>query len=176
MPKEYLTEPWLAVPAFVLANAALGFGLASLSKRDPGAGVPLFIGFALLAASVVALHASLLSMTDAATIAGASLLGIAAVALFRKADVGGAMPGAAVFLTGLMFAGYHYRSEMKPVPWTAFALAAGAPLAAFVALVPPGSRLKGWKLRAVQLALVIPLAAAAAYIAVDAAPYEKEDW
>jgi hypothetical protein len=159
LPAEYLKVPWWAVPAFVLATSAAGPGLAHLSRRDPGAGVPLLAALALFAAAAVLIHAGSAQLMDAATVAGAALLGVAAVALVAKVDAGGALPAAGVFLTGLLVAGFH--ETYGEVPASSFALPAVAPLAAAAVLIPPLSRLTGWRLRLVQFTLVlVPLAVA----------------
>jgi hypothetical protein len=89
-----------------------------------------------------------------------------AVALYFKADVGGAMPGAAVCLSGVALIGYH--DTYSEVPWPAFALPAVAPLALLAVLCPPLWRLTGRRLRLVQLAMILAPLAAAVWLAARA--------
>lgn len=173
VPAEYVTGRWWAVPAFVLLNAAVGFGLAALSRRDPGAGVPVFAAVALFAASGVLIHAHSARLMESATIAGAALFGIAAVALFGKADAGAAMPAVAVFLSGLLLIG-HYETYSE-VPAVSFALPAVAPLAAAAVLVPPLTRLGGLRLRLLQFTLVLVPLAVALWRAEAAEPMDFEN-
>lgn len=176
LPKD---APWWAAPAFVLLTTAVGFGLADLSRRCPGAAVPASLGVSLFAAGTVAVHAPYLTAADTATLAGAALFGIAAVALFFKADAGGALPGAAVLLTGVAVLAYDYRNtDGKVVPWGSFALAAAAPTAAVVLLLPPLRRKGGTWPGLIAFALVAAAAATAVGIAATYAPYEvsKDEW
>src|SRR5207248_2923235 len=168
MPKD---APWWGVPAFVLLTTAIGFGLADLSRRVPGAAVPACLGIALFAAGTVAVHAPYVSAADIAMIAGAALFGIAAVALVFKVDAGGALPGAAVLLTGVTLLAYDYRNtDGKVVPWGSFALAAVAPLAAAVLLVPPLRGMAGARPKLIALAPVAAAGAAAVGVAATCAP------
>ena len=179
VPKDALTSPWWAVPAFVLLTTAVGFGLADLARRFPGAVAPACLGISLFAAGTVAVHAPYASAGEIATLGGAALFGVAVVALIAKTDPGGAMPGAAVLLTGVATLAYDYRNtDGKVVPWASFALAAAAPLAAAVLLVPPLRRATGVWPRLVAVALVAAVAATAVGVAATYAPYEvkKDEW
>ena len=167
------TSPWWTVPAFVLLNAAVGFGLAALSRRDPGAGVPAVAALALVTAGSVLIHAHTARLMEAATIAGAALSGIAAVALATKADAGAALPAAAVFLTGVLVIGHH--ETYSEVPVKSFVLPAVAPLAAAAALVPPLTRLTGARLRLLQFTLLLIPLAAAVWLAEAAEPMDFDN-
>src|SRR4029078_1257528 len=82
LPKD---APWWAAPAFALVTTAVGFGLADLARRSPGAAVPAAPGIRPFAAGGVAIHAPYASAADVATLAGAALFGVAAVAAVGKA-------------------------------------------------------------------------------------------
>jgi hypothetical protein len=179
LPKEAFTTPWWALPAFVLLTTAVGFGLADLSRRVPGAAAPASLGIGLFAAGTVAVHAPYAGAADVATLGGAALFGVAVVALIGKADAGGALPGAAVLLTGVTLLAYDYRNtDGKVVPWASFALAAAAPLAAAVAYLPPLRKATGVWARLLPVALVAAVAAVAVGIAATYAPYDmpKQEW
>jgi hypothetical protein len=173
LPAAALKEPWWAVPAFVLLTAAVGAGLAHLSARDPGAGVPLLAAAALFTAGGVVLHAHSGKLLDVTTVAGSALLGVAAAAGLSRTDAGGAMPGAAAFLTGTLVVGFD--TTYSEVPARSFVLPAVAPLAALLVLLPPLRRLAGWRVRLVQAILIlVPLAAAVGF-AARAEPLDFEN-
>jgi hypothetical protein len=179
VPKDALTEPWWAVPAFALLTTAVGFGLADLSRRLPGAAVPACLGIGLFAVGTVAVHAPYASAAEIATLAGAAMFGIAVVALVGKVDAGGAMPGAAVVLTGVAVLAYDYRNtDGNVVPWWSFALATAAPLAAAAFLIPPLRQTGRVWVRLIPVVLAAILAVTAVGIAATYAPYEvaKDKW
>ncbi len=157
MPKDYLTTPLWAVPAFVLVTAALGFGLMRLSERRPGPLAPFVMAAALLTAGVVVIHAHSKSLLDVATLGGMCLLGIAAVVLVTNADAGLVLPGAAFLLTGVLLAG-HYETYSN-VPTKAFVIPAVAPLWALVGLIPAVDRQR-LRLVIVLLPVLVALAVA----------------
>lgn len=134
VPREFLTSPGWAVPAFVLLTAAVGFGLMRLSERRPGPLTPAVMAASLLAAGAVVIHAHSKSLLDVATFGGTCLLGVALVVLFTKGDASPVFPGAAFLLTGVSLAGYY--ETFSSVPTTAFVLPAVAPLLALVGLRP----------------------------------------
>ncbi len=171
-PGKYLKDPWWAVPGGVLLVSLAGFLPAVLSRRNPGAGVPLAMAFCLFAASGVAIHAHAALLMDLAVIAGSALFGLAAVSLFCRVDIGGAFPGAAIVLGGVLLSAYYDMDDECKVPYTSFLLPALAPLLLASAYIPPVNRLNGWKLRAVQFGCVLtPLA-----YAIWAATAEKLDF
>jgi hypothetical protein len=136
---KYFKTPWWGLPAFVLLPSAIGFGLMRLDEKRPGFAAPFVLGCALMAAGTVIIHAHSKSLLDVATLGGMCLLGIAAVVAFAPGETGPAMPGAALLLVGISFAGYHETSS--DVPDASFALPALAPLLSLVGLIPAVNRL-----------------------------------
>ncbi|QEL20862.1 hypothetical protein [Limnoglobus roseus] len=163
VPKDYLTTPTWAVPAFVLLAAAVGFGLMRLSERRPGPLTPFVMAAALMTAGAVVIHAHSKSLLDVATLGGMCLFGIAAVVLVTKGDAGPALPGAAFLLTGVLLAG-HYETFSK-VPTTAFVLPAVAPLLALVGLIPAVDRQQPWVRLVIVLLPVLAVLAVAGGLA-----------
>lgn len=142
MPKDYHTAPLWAVPAFALLTSLLGFGFLKLNEKQPGFVVPGLFAAALMTAGLVIVYAHSKSLMDVAMLGAMSLVGLAAVALFTKADVGAVFPGVAILLTGALFAGYH--ETYSDVPSKAFWLPAIAPLLALVGLIPWVQRQRPW--------------------------------
>lgn len=166
LPRQYHLEPLWMLPAFVLTITAVGFGLGYASLKDPGAIMPAVAALALYALSAVCIHASSARLMDMAVIAGSTLAGMALVAGLAKADTAAAMPAVAVLLVGIAFTAQY--ESYSNVRWGSFALAAVAPLLVLVSLVPPVAHLTGWKLRAVQVVLVlIPASVAVAFAVLD---------
>ncbi|HEY2786097.1 MAG TPA: hypothetical protein VGJ05_14105 [Fimbriiglobus sp.] len=171
-PGKYLQDPWWAVPSGAMLVSLVGFIPAVLSRRNPGACIPFAISACLFAAGGVALFAHSALLMDLAVLSGSAFFGLAAVCLFCRVDVSGALPGAAVVLGGVLLSAYYDMDEECKVPASSFLLVAGAPLLLAVAYLPIVNRLGGWKLRTVQLVCVCaPLA-----YALWAATAEKVDF
>jgi len=134
IPGPSLIEPMGLVPAFVGLTAIVAYGSARLSELRPGALVPLVLAMSLGAAGAVVIHAHSKSVMDIAVIGSMAFFGFAAVAFFTRWDYGAAMPGAAILLAGVLFAGYHETESL--VPKVAFLLPALAPVVALVGLIP----------------------------------------
>ncbi len=143
VPKDYHAEPLWAVPAFALLSSLLGYGFIKLNEKQPGFVVPALMASALMTAGLIVIHAYSKSLMDVAMLGAMGLFGLAAAALFTKADVGAVYPGGAILLTGTLFAGYH--ETFSEVPAKAFWLPAAAPLLALVGLIPWVQRLKPWQ-------------------------------
>jgi hypothetical protein len=167
LPAPIRDAHWWALPAFVWLNLALWGGLGHLSRRDPGGGPAVGLALAFLGVAAVAAHAASLSMIDLATAAAFALLGVALAAWWRKVDVAGAVPAAAILLPAILLTTYQGERavlailmEGDPegaappfVPWDAYALLAVSPLAMALTLLPPLNRLQGRWLRVVQIGL-----------------------
>jgi len=134
IPASSLTEPVWLVPSFVFLAGLIAHGMLRLSEVRPGALVPLVMAMSLGAAGTVIIHAHSKSVMDIAVVGGVCFVGIASVAIFTKADCGAAMPGAALLLVGVLYAGYHETESL--VPKAAFVLPAFAPVVALVGLIP----------------------------------------
>jgi len=131
------TYPWIPY-AFGAAMLALWGVLEQLAADSPGPAAPLAGAMAAATAAAVLEQASFGSMTDVATFAFGTLLGIALAAWLRPADVGGAMPAVAVLLPAVLLAGrFDTGSE---VPDVCFLCAGLAPLALVLLLIPPFKR------------------------------------
>jgi hypothetical protein len=139
--------------------------LEGLARRGPGGWSALLPAVAFGAAAVVLLHAHTAKLTDVATLAGASLAGLAAGAWQRQSDAGGMAPGVAVLLPGVLLVGQQ-GTVSETLPASAFAVAALAPLAASVLLLPGASRLTGWRRAAAGVLLVLVPAGMAVALAV----------
>jgi hypothetical protein len=174
---------WLLVPAdlreetawYVAAFAAAVFVewalLEHLCKRSPGGGIPLGLALTFFAAAAVLIHAHTALFTNVATFLGASLGGIA-VAARRRADAGGAAPGVAVLLPGLLLTGQ--TTTFSEVPLTSFLLVALAPLALLPTLVPPLGRWQGIRLKLLQFILILATLVVAVVLAMRAESLEFE--
>ncbi len=150
---------WLpAFTAVILAGWAL---LESLAARPPSGSIPLAMMLTALTATGVVLYADLPRAPEAATVLAGALGGLTLVAWWRRVDGGGAVPGVAVLLPGLLF--MVHRETYSNVPWVAFALAAGAPLILALTLLPPFRAWQGMRLHLLRFALLLaPLAVAGA--------------
>ncbi len=159
VPKDYQTVPMVAVPAFVLLTAIIGFGLMKLSQRQPGALAPLVLAACLMTAGTVIIYAHSKSLLDIATLGAMALFGIGAVVFFTRGEVAAVLPGGAILLTGTLFAAWHETESL--VPTTAFVLPCAAPLLAFVAFVPAVERWRPiWRWAAVWIPVTLILTAA----------------
>jgi hypothetical protein len=178
-PVEIRTETvWLA-PALAAVMLALWALLEPMAARPPGGSVPLVLALAAFTAAGVLIHAGSARLTDIAVVLSASLCAIALVAWLRGGDAGGAVPGAALLLPGLVLIGQ--QETFSEVHWLAFALPAFAPFALVLTLplrglkpaTTTGNRQGLW-LGALRLVLVLIPLVAALMIAMAAGPLEFE--
>jgi hypothetical protein len=172
LPEAVRTEAmWLpaALAAVILAEWAL---LEHLAARTPGGGVPLALALSAVVGAAVLIHAGTARLTDSMTVLAAVLVGVAAVAAWRRLDAGGAVPGAAVLLPGVLLMGQ--QETFSEVQWLAFALAAAAPLVLAVTLLPPFRSWQGTRLRLLRFALLLAPLAVAAGLTLQAGPLEFE--
>ena len=143
--KGYWSEPaitnhWpVAVFAAVVCSAGPGRG----RRRNRQAGQSIGLSFSLFGAGFVLAHAHSASLADALSIAGAGLFGIAVVAFAARVDVSGAIPGVALLLPAVLMIGKNV--TYSEVPWSAFIVAAGPPVAIGLMAIPPFSRLTRWR-------------------------------
>jgi hypothetical protein len=159
--------PWLPVAfaAVLMGGWAL---LEPLADRPPGGSVPMLLALSAFAAGGILIHASSKRLMDAETALGAALTGVAAVSCWRRADGGGAVPGAVVLLPGLLLMGQ--QETFTEIPWPVFAAPALAPFMLVVALVPPFRSWEGRRLHVLRLALVLVPLAVAVGLAMSIAP------
>jgi hypothetical protein len=151
-PAELRLIRWF-MPAFAAVIVAEWAVVEELCRRQPGGWTPLCLSVAFLGAAPVELYTHIASFTDMASIFAAAAGGVALVAWLLRMDAGGIAGGAAVLLPGLLLAGK--AESYSDVPWDSFVLAALAPLALTLALLPPVARLPRVAGRLVQLLLVI---------------------
>ncbi len=143
IPEGFFQGKVWAASGLLFLTALVGFGFAKLNEKRPGGLTPFLFGFALLTAGTVAIFSQApMTLLDLNTLGGFCLYGLAAVALFNKADVSSTYPGAAFLLTGSLLVA-HYDSESQ-IPEAAFLLPAIAPLFALVGLLPFVDRQRGW--------------------------------
>ena len=147
--------------------AATQWGLVEdLGKRMPGGWLAAAMGFALFGLGGVLLYAHSARMSDISVILGSSCCGIALAAWRRKADSGGVAPAVAIVLPGLAILGKYL--TFSDVPRCSFGLAALAPCALAVMLIPRIGRLHGIARPLMGIAIVLIPAAIALGIAMDA--------
>jgi hypothetical protein len=142
LPARLPAETWWVTPALTLVIVAQWALLEHLAATPPGGSVPLALALTAFGAGGVLIYASMAQLMDTAVALGAALAGIAAVSWLGRVDGGGAVPGAAVLLPGLLLMGQQEMSSEPPVPWLSFALAAGAPFLLALTLLPP---LRAWQ-------------------------------
>lgn len=160
---------WL-MPAFALVVLAAWFVLELPAAQPPGGGVPFALSLSFFAASVLLIHAGSARLTDVATVLSAALAGVAAVAWWRGTDASSVAPAVALLLPGVLLTGQ--QETFSEVPWTAFALAAGAPL-----MLAPTFFLRDWKpigIRLVQLGLALIPLGIAIFLAAQTGPLQFE--
>lgn len=176
IPGASLTDPVWLVPSFVLLAGLIAHGMLRLSEVRPGALVPLVMAMSLGAAGAVVIHAHSKSVMDVAVVGGVCFVGIASVAVFTKADCGAAMPGAALLLVGVLYAGYHETDSL--VPKAAFVLPALAPVVALVGSIPALER-RGPRTRNAAVlvpVLVVLLTAVALAAANETLSFEVDEY
>jgi hypothetical protein len=162
---------WLA-PGFAALVFALWVTLDYQAATMPGGLVSLLLAVVLAGAGGVLIHAGSALFMNVAMVLASALAGIAVVAWWFRLDVGGAMPGAAVMLPGLLLAGH--QETFSELPWHVFALPVLAPLLlAEASLFSQQQEASGRVVRAALMWLLtlIPLAVAL-YIANAVAPLE----
>jgi len=190
-------HPWLpwALRAAVLFNwvvldsiARTGPGLLPVQgiydERPPepagdwtGAGgqVAAYLALVLLAASGVSLYSYWGSPTEASTILGAAMFGVAVAAGVARTDASGAIPAGVVFVPVLMLS--CKMSTDTTVPATTFWLLALAPLALSPFLIPRLARHNGWKTRTARAALIlIPVVTALVIAGQNATLSFGDEW
>src|SRR5207302_8324099 len=107
VPAGLRDEKVWAVPAFAAAVFVEWAALELVARKQPHGTLPLAAGLACFGAAAVLIHAHVARFTDVATFLSASLVGVAAVAWWRRADVGAALPAMAVVLPGLLLSAYY---------------------------------------------------------------------
>ena len=155
-------KPWayVAFAGLVLGNWVV---LEFAAGRPPGGTVPGSLALVALGAAVVLIHAHSARFTDAATLLAAGLGGCALIAWWFRIDTGGVMAAVAVFLPGILLAGY--TETYSEVPWTSFALVAAAPLLLTPTLVGPLSRMPVRYLQLLRFGLLLMITAVAVLLA-----------
>lgn len=141
-PYPFAARAW-SLLAFTLFVALGWAGSETVAKNAPGGAVALGLSLAMFGASLVILHARWASFAEAITFPAAALLGVAIVALIRKSDVGGALPGIAMILPSMLLVTYDQMSGSHSIPWYAFLLAALPPLSIGLLCIPPLSKTQG---------------------------------
>jgi hypothetical protein len=162
---------WLA-PAFAVVVWALWVILDRVAA-EPGSGsVAVCMTLSLLAAGGVLIHAGSAKAMDVVVVLAFALIGVWIIASLRDVEFGGAVPGVAVALPGVLLMGHQDASEevLELIHWSAFALPACAPIALAVTL-PITHWRKPW-LHLLRVALIlIPLGIAIA-LAMEAGPLD----
>ena len=158
VPTELHSPPWLF--GFVALAAANGLLLVRAGRGLPGGAVPLAAAAILGGGSaLVSIFAHSARFADAATLLAAALAAIAWPAWWRRLDVSVALPAAAVFVPGLMLAGYY--ETFSEVPPASFALVAAAPLMLAILELPAIKRQPAaWRKGLFAGLLLVPVAAA----------------
>jgi len=140
--------------------------MEELGKRMPGGWLAAAMGFSLFGLGGVCLYAATAKESDIAVILGSACCGVALAAWRRKADSGGVAPAVAVAIPALAVLGKYLTFSV--VPRCSFVLAALAPCALVVMLIPRIGRLHGIARPLVGIAIVLIPAAIALGIAMDA--------
>jgi hypothetical protein len=153
MPEAFRAEAWWHLWAFAAVVLILWGLLEYAADHPPGGALPLGLALAFLGSATILLHAHSARLADIAVMTASGLSGIAVIAWWAKTGISGAMPAAAVLLPGVLLAGY--TETFSDVPWTSFLVAGAAPLVLLPTLLPPLSRWSGWRLRLVQLGLLL---------------------
>lgn len=129
----------------------------NVARRGAGGQVLAYLSACLLAAGGVMLYAHSGKLTEAATMVGMALFGVAVIGGAARADVSGAIPAAVAFLPGFLAGGRYLTADpdISKVPVGAFVLAALAPLALLPFLIPQLGRRNDWFTRAARLVLIL---------------------
>ncbi|MCI0682402.1 MAG: hypothetical protein L0Y71_09875 [Gemmataceae bacterium] len=170
IPPETRADGWWFVPGFAVVVFAEWALLERLAARPPDGSIAAALALSALTAAAVLVHAGSTRLMEANIVLAAALGGLSAAAWWRRLDVGAAVPGAVVLLAGVALFGQ--QSTYTEISWTAFLLAAAAPLTLAVSL--PLWRLHGARLLLVRLALLLPPLVAAAVLAAEAGPLMSE--
>jgi hypothetical protein len=169
---------WLA-PAFAAVVFLEWVLLERLAAEPPDGGVLFCLALVFMTAGIVLLHAGIARWMELAVFCAMAFAGIGLVAWWRRADVSGAIPAAAILLPSLLLMGER-GTAVKAIPWYAFALVALAPLT-LVASWPLRNR-PGVARYIVRVVLVlIPLVAAVVLTRIAAGPLDlgldaEENW
>jgi hypothetical protein len=165
VPKDLAAEHTWLTPVFAATLLAEWVLLEHLSRDWPRVTA---IALALIAgaSSVVLLYSHTALFATAALMLSGAMGGVVLGAVCRKGDTGGAVPGAVVWLTGLLAAGKF--ETFSEVPDKGFLLPAFAPLALLPLAVPRLGRLRG-----AGLAGLVLVAIPAAYAVVLAMQAES---
>ena len=142
MPYPFAARAWPLI-AFTLVVALGWAGSERVARDAPGGAVGIGLAFAMFGASLVILHAGWASFAEMITFPSAALLGISIVALIRKSDIGGALPGVVLLLPAMLLVTHDQMEGRHAIPWYAFLLAALPPLSIGLLAIPPLSRTQG---------------------------------
>jgi hypothetical protein len=85
------------------------------------------LAFTFIAAGVVLLFAGIARWMDVAVVIAAALAGIGLIAFWRRADISGVSPAAAVVLPTLLLMGKR-ETDVEAIPWYVYAIVVAAPL------------------------------------------------
>ncbi len=154
---------WPALFAAMLANWSL---IDFVSKSSRAGWLPLGFAGLSLAGATVLIHAHSARFTDIATIVAGAWLGVAAVAYWRRGDLGGTNPIAAISLPALMLVAQ--QSTFSDVPTASFTLVALAPLALFPLVFVKAEHRQRWRFVIAGWVLLLVPAALAAALAMRA--------
>src|SRR5206468_2372711 len=116
---------WLA-PAFAAVMLAQWLLLERLASELPDGSVPFCLAVVFAAAGIVLIYDHSLRFMNIAMVLASALAGLAVLAWWSKADIGGAIPGVAVMLPGLLLVGQQTTSNR--LLWYVYALPVVAPL------------------------------------------------
>jgi hypothetical protein len=135
-----------------------------LARGGWGAEAAAYLGVCFFAAAVVLIYAHSKLFMDLAVVFSFATFGLAAAAHVGRSDTSGAIPAAAAFLPGLMFAVRPSMAEHK-VPDAAFWLVTLAPLVLLPFLIPALARRDRWYWPLLRGVLVLVPLAVALYLA-----------
>jgi hypothetical protein len=138
--------------------------VVSLAREWNDGAVAAAISIACSGGGLVLIHAHIGSLMDSAMYFSVALMGPAIVATIWRGNTAPALAAAIVILPGVMFSGQ--QTHDSKVPLKSFALAALAPLALAILLLPRVSRQQGWRRwLLVLLTISLPTAIAVAWAA-----------
>lgn len=157
IPAAEQADAWWLAPGFAAITLAEWVLLEHLASKPPNGTPPFCLALTAFFAVPVLIQAASGSGADAATVLAAALGGVAAVAWLRSADADAVVPGAAMFLNGILLAGQ--RGTFTDVPWAAFLLVAVAPLSLILTLT--ARRFTGVTLLLLRIVVLLPLLVAA---------------
>lgn len=161
--REEIPWLWPALFAAILGNWLLLDYFSRTSRAD---WLPLGFAGLSLAAATVLIHAHSARFTDIATILAGAWFGIAAVACWRRNDLGSTAPVAAISLPALMLAAQQL--TFSDVPTASFTLVALAPLALFPLIFVKAEHRQSWRFVIAGWALLLVPAGIAVALAMRA--------